>query len=221
MTGAVELYVINVDGSGLEQITQDATEDIYPRWSPDGRQILFSTLFVGDRFSYHHLATIRPDGSDRKLVTNSLFDDYQAEYTRDGKAIVFGSTRRNLISALWTMSRNGSNLKQITAARREAGAPDLSPDGEHIVFWSQWNTQLPGGFWLVGIDGKHPIQFRSPDQLAATPVFSPDGKKIVFNGGPPNANPGDIASMNPDGSGVKVILSCPDGCPLPDWGAKP
>jgi Tol biopolymer transport system component len=221
MTGALELYVINADGSGLDQLTHDDTENIYPHWSPDGTRVLFSTLFIDDRFFYHHLATIRSDGSDRKLLTDTLFDDYQAEYTRDGKEIVFGSTRRNLISALWTMNSNGCNLKQITAAPLEAGAPDLSPDGQHVVFWSQWNTQLPGGFWLADIDGKHLIQLRSPQQLAAVPVFSPDGKKIVFNGGPPGANPGDIAIMNADGSGVKVILSCPDGCPLPDWGGKP
>lgn len=79
MTGATELYVINVDGSGLQQITNDGTENIFPRWSPDGTRILFSTLFIGDRFGAHHLATVRPDGSDRKLVTNVLFDDYQAE----------------------------------------------------------------------------------------------------------------------------------------------
>jgi Tol biopolymer transport system component len=44
MTGAVELYVINVDGTGLTQITHDGTENIFPRWSPDGRRIVFSNL---------------------------------------------------------------------------------------------------------------------------------------------------------------------------------
>jgi Tol biopolymer transport system component len=221
MTGAVELYVINLDGSGLQQLTHDGTENIFPRWSPDGTQILFSTLFIGGRFLYHHVATIRPDGTGRKLLTDALFDDYQAEYTTDGKEIVFGSTRRNLISALWRMSSNGSNRKQITEAALEAGASDLAPDGRRLVFWSQWNTELPGSFWLADLDGKHLMQIRTSDQLAGFPVFSPDGNKIVFNGGPPNANPGDIAVMNSDGSGVKVILSCPEGCALPDWGAKP
>jgi len=73
MSGAIELYVINADGTGLTQVTHDGTENIFPRWSPDGH-ILFSTLFNGD-FGYHHFATIRLDGSERTVLTNILFDD--------------------------------------------------------------------------------------------------------------------------------------------------
>ena len=37
MTGASELYVINANGTELTQITHDGTENLWPRWSPDGR----------------------------------------------------------------------------------------------------------------------------------------------------------------------------------------
>jgi len=155
------------------------------------------------------------------LITNVLFDDYMPQYTVDGKRIIFGSNRNNLISALWTVNPNGSNQKQITAPPLEAGGPDVSPDGLHLVFFSQLNTDLPSSIWLGNIDGTNLKRLASPDQLnGGNPVFSPDGKKIVFNGGPLDGNPGDIAVMSADGSGVKVILSCPTGCPLPDWGAK-
>jgi len=222
MTGAVELYVINVDGTGLRQVTNDGTENLFPRWSPDGTRILFSTLFIGDRFGYHHLATIQPDGSDRQLLTDVLFDDYQAEYTTDGKHIIFASTRRNQISALWMMNAKGSNEKQIIQAALEGGGPDVSPDGQHIVFYDRQNTDLPGSLWMARTDGSQLVRLTSSDQLnAGSPVFSPDGKEIVFNGGPPTGISGDITVMNTDGSGIKVILSCPDGCALPDWGPKP
>src|SRR3954453_10658477 len=42
MTGSLELYVINADGTGLKQITKiDGTDKLFPRWSPDGRLLVF------------------------------------------------------------------------------------------------------------------------------------------------------------------------------------
>lgn len=120
------------------------------------------------------------------------------------------------------MNTPGCHGRRITEPALEAGGSDVSPDGQHMVFYSQQNTDLPTSVWVGRIDGTDLQRLTLPDQLnAGNPVFSPDATKIVFNGGPLTGNPGDIATMNVDGSGVKVILSCPDGCALPDWGAKP
>jgi len=42
MTGSLELYVINADGTGLRQLTKiDGTDKLFPRWSPKGLRIVF------------------------------------------------------------------------------------------------------------------------------------------------------------------------------------
>jgi Tol biopolymer transport system component len=214
MTGSLELYVINADGTGLKQITGDGTENIFPRWSPDGTRIVFSTLFNGD-FGSHHLATVRADGSERTVLTNILFDDYQAEYSVDGRHILFGSTTNNFISAIWEIDANGKHKKEITQPALKASGPDVSPDGQHMVFYDHQNTDQPGAIWVGRIDGTH-LRKLTRKLSAGNPAFSPDGSKIVFNVGF-----GDIAVMNADGSDVNVILSCTEGCALPDWAAKP
>lgn len=213
MSGAVELYTINADGTGFTQVTHDGTENIFPRWSPDGTHILFSTLFNGD-FGYHHLATIKADGSDRKVLTDVLFDDYQAEYTVDGQHILFGSTTDNQLSVIWMTDANGKHKKQITQAALKASGPDVSPDGQHMVFYDHQNTDVLGETWVGRIDGTH-LRRITRKIHAGNPAYSPDGSKIVFNDGA-----GNLLVMDPDGSNVKTILSCPEGCPLPDWGAK-
>ncbi len=183
MSGAVELYTINTDGSGLTQVTHDEAENIFPRWSPDGTHILFSTLFNGD-FGYHHLATIRADGSERTVLTSVLFDDYQAEYT------------------------------VITRPALKASGPDVSPDGQHMVFYDHQNTDVIGETWVGRTDGTQ-LRKVTRNLGAGNPSFAPDGSKIVFND-----RSGNLLTMNADGSDVQTILSCAEGCALPDWGAK-
>jgi len=176
MTGAVELYLINVDGTGLTQVTHDDAENLFPQWSPDGTHILFSAQYIGDRFDFHHLATIRPDGTDRQAITNGLFDDIFPEYTIDAGQIVFSSSRGNLISALWTMNSDGSHKKRITEPALEAGAVDVSPDGHHMVFINQASTELPSNLVVSNLDGTHRKNLTERGQFI-DPVYSPNGQK--------------------------------------------
>jgi Tol biopolymer transport system component len=220
MTGAAELYVINVDGTGLTQITHDGGEDLFPQWSPDGTRILFSLQYIGDRFDYHHLATIRPDGTDREVLTHNLFDDFQAKYTVDGKHIVFTSTRVNLISALWIMNADGSYKKRLTEPALEGGGPDVSPNGRDMVFFNQAGTERPSSLIVSDILGNHRKKL-TPAAQTIDPAYSPDGSRIVFSSAALESEPLNLYTIKPDGSGFKLLLACPNGCFVPDWGSKP
>jgi Tol biopolymer transport system component len=77
MSGSLELYVINVDGTGLTQITHDGTGHGLPRWSLDGTHIVFTTVSqVGLTLV---IATIAADGSDRKELTSPYWDSLGPE----------------------------------------------------------------------------------------------------------------------------------------------
>jgi len=64
--GDWNIYVINVDGSGLVQITDEPGEDGLPAWSPDGDFL----AYVSTRGGSWHLRTLRPDGSDDREVVD-------------------------------------------------------------------------------------------------------------------------------------------------------
>lgn len=55
--GISDLYVVGVDGSGLQQLTNDRFGDLHPAWGPDGTRIAF--------------ATDRGEGADLALLTVS------------------------------------------------------------------------------------------------------------------------------------------------------
>jgi TolB protein len=219
MTGAVELYVVNVDGTGLTQITHDNAENLFPVWSPDGSRILFSTQYIADRFDYHHLATIRPDGGDKRIVATNLFDDVFAEYSVDGRQIIFQSTRGNLISSLWRMTANGSGAKRLTEAALEAGAADVSPDGKHMVFVNQMGTELPSNLIVANLDATHRKNLTERGQFI-DPSYAPNGKSIVFSGATSEDDPFNLYTIKADGSGMRLVLACPNSCWVPNWGPR-
>ena len=72
--GNDEIYVINVDGSGLRRLTNNTWEwDKHPTWSPDGQSILFySNRDTGRR----QLWLMKADGSEQRNVSNSQFNDW-------------------------------------------------------------------------------------------------------------------------------------------------
>jgi Tol biopolymer transport system component len=75
MTGALELYSVNADGTGITQITHDGLFHAVPRWSPDGSHIVFAT---GGTYGLLVIATVRADGTDMKVLTTPVCESLGA-----------------------------------------------------------------------------------------------------------------------------------------------
>jgi Tol biopolymer transport system component len=95
-----EIYVMNVDGSGLRRLTNSPGPDGWPAWSPDGDTIAFSSTRDDCRYSnekpcdssgdigpFHALYVMRADGSDQARVADR-FAQFAA-WSPDGEYIVF------------------------------------------------------------------------------------------------------------------------------------
>jgi TolB protein len=73
--GSAEVYVVNADGGGLRNLTNNAVDDTYPAWSPDGSAIAFVSSRDGNREIYR----MYPDGSGPvNLSNNPAHDDSPA-----------------------------------------------------------------------------------------------------------------------------------------------
>lgn len=89
----MELVVMNADGSGMRQITNNGAANFAPFWHPDGEHIIFSSNMADPKGRNFDLYLIRQDGSDLKRVTtNGTFDGFPM-FTRDGKRLIFASNR--------------------------------------------------------------------------------------------------------------------------------
>jgi Tol biopolymer transport system component len=214
MTGALELYVINADGTGLTQITHDGAPHISPRWSPDGTRILFST--VGEAGPLV-LATIRADGTDMEVLTTPFWDSLGAVYRSDGKYIVASSSMDGYVAALWIMDSHGHNPRRFSEPELEASNPDVSPAGTEAVFNTNQNTnKTTSTIFKVDIKSGVAIPLTSEGHYGGA-VFSPDGTKILFMSDGLSPGSVDIFVMNADGSDRKRII---EGF-VPNWGPQP
>jgi Tol biopolymer transport system component len=228
-----EIYVINADGTGLKQLTNDGVFACSPRWSPDGEQLIFSETFAPTGQAV--IMAMRSDGTgERTILTTGEFRFWNsfgpATFTPNGKKIVFESQFGGLVSAAWIMNSDGTHKRRLTAAPLEAFPLDVSPDGTQILFANHGNVSLPNSAFFMDLDGKNIHRLTHLDNVhEAGWSYSPDGRKILLISDRLNsAFIFDLFTMNADGSDIKRIAaaaSCPTdpggNCGTGNWGPKP
>ena len=84
-SGNPDLWVMDVDGSGMRQLTSDPTPDWSPRWSPDGRQIAFYNYRSGNR----DIWVMPAGGGPATQVTSHEAADIFPAWSPDGERIAF------------------------------------------------------------------------------------------------------------------------------------
>lgn len=74
---ALHIVVVDADGSNLKRISEAGWHASSPRWSPDGKLLLFMQTPSGplDNFITWRIVTMRPDGSDRVVVLSGKTGD--------------------------------------------------------------------------------------------------------------------------------------------------
>jgi Tol biopolymer transport system component len=117
------VYLVNVDGSGLRNLTREWGLDGTPVWSPDRRRFAFS--------NNRALYVMNADGAGKRRLTSG---GVAPAWSPDGKKLVFTRPRRSLKnSELWIINADGSGRRKL--AGRGNGAV-WSPDGRRLAFTS-------------------------------------------------------------------------------------
>ncbi|MBU0495160.1 MAG: hypothetical protein KKB13_25230 [Chloroflexi bacterium] len=68
-TKTYEIFVMNADGTGVQQLTNNDVLDDYPRWSPDGRLIAFGSDLAASE--HWEIYVMNADGTDVRRVTTT------------------------------------------------------------------------------------------------------------------------------------------------------
>ena len=130
--GVKELAVMDYDGYNARQLTYDKSISVRPRWSPDGRKIVYT--------SYKNLF---PDVLEVDLYTGqrrrlAMFPGLNtgATFSPDGASIAL-TLSKDGNPELYTMSVAGGDLHRLTHTSGGAeSSPTWTPDGQEIAYVS-------------------------------------------------------------------------------------
>ncbi len=91
----MEIYVCNVDGSNLRQVTHLGKANWAPFFHPSGKKIIFSSNHAGTRGYDFNLYMVNLDGSGLERITYDPVFDAFPMFSYDGKKLIFSSNRNN------------------------------------------------------------------------------------------------------------------------------
>ncbi len=188
-----DLYTMPVAGGEAKRITSGPAFDSQPRYSPDGKRI----VFLSDRSGAENVWLCDPDGSHATALTKGTTNLYASpEWTPDGNYIVASRVTGVLGSVyeLWLYHKDGgSGTAMLKNPPPAPGVPAMNTLG--AAFGKDpryvWVSRHRGGFgynlmyplWELAIYDRQTGKLFGQTDLygsAMRPVLSPDGKWLVY-----------------------------------------
>lgn len=177
-TYLADIWVADETGKNVTRLTAHPARDAYPRFSPDGRWIAFSSSRKGDLDVF----VVAAGGGTPKQLTFHSADDNVLGWTPDGKAVLFSSMRRDdFLAKLWLVDAE-------TGAERPAGtdyglAASFSPDGKRIAYnqrgQAYWRKYYRGSYqtdvFVLDLATKKWMNLTPFDGMDSWPMWGKDG----------------------------------------------
>ena len=177
--GRFDIWMVNMDGTGLTRLTSDPASDNNPRWAPDGR----SLYFLSSRSGSSQVWRLPIGGGDPVQVTNLPFDVSNLTVSPDGSRIAFSL---EVFPDCATLACTKERLD-----RKKQGSGQLyQGDVGFYRHWDTWSDGRRNHLFVMPVAGGEPVDLTKgmnsdvpsrPFGGAEELTFSPDGRSVVFS----------------------------------------
>ena len=191
-----DLYLLPIDGGKAKQLTSGRAFDVQPRFSPDGKQVAFTS----DRGGGNNLWRIGVDGKNAVQVSKEDFRLLNNPvWTPDGQYLIgrkhFTGRRSAGAGEQWMYHVSGGlsglQLTKQKNDQQDQGEPALSPDGRYLYFsedvtagpFFQYNKNPHDLIYAIrrlDLETRETVDLIRSNGGAVRPQPSPDGKQLAF-----------------------------------------
>jgi TolB protein len=227
VAGRPAIYTLTLDSGALTRFSGDRRwSETNPRWSPDGRQLVFAS----NRAHYEgnppesgtpdmDLWVVNADGTGRRRITADPANDADPTWDPDGRSLVFSSDRDSRGDLYRVRLDTGATTRLTTHYVGRAIMPAAAPAGGPVAFAAQ--TLRMGAFWDYQV---HLLDPRSgvASPLSATagacwPSWSHDGRRLAHVNLGRNEPSSLLVRTMPDGASARVPGPRDLWSYYPDW----
>ena len=168
--GNYEVMVVNANGSGLINATNNPADDRWPTWSPDNTRLAFQS----DRDGNTDIFTTNLESGELARLTTDPGIDRAPVWSPDGMRIAF-VTEREGNADVFVIDANGTNMVRLSSTPADDVDPVWSPDGIYVAY-------AAGQSMLTVIDanGYGERALTPGGEAVANPAWSPDGTWLVM-----------------------------------------
>jgi len=219
-----DLYLLSVEGRRVSRLTKTESRESTPNFSPDGKEIIYSSSVKGSESTCIFLCTL--DGKQtRQLTDNPDVADILPSFSLDGMRIAFARAYRHRPYSMggWTwdhfdvcvMNRDGSNLRRVTTHKYyQLGRPSFIEGDKTLLFAVQGEEEgALTDLYLAPTDGSHEPKLLTTPPPAGTKAaawaseqsVSADGKFIAFVSDRIRDYNYDICLMDIGGTNVRPL----------------
>jgi serine/threonine-protein kinase len=189
--GRTELWVRSLESGAMTRLSAGGIYNYRPSWSPDGREVIFTSDQRGKITTYR----VRADGSappEPLLAVTSSVDE--AVYSRDGEWLLYraGSGGGRDIFARRTVG--DTTVLALVNSRAEEFSPTLSPDGRWLAYASDETGRTE--VYVRPFPDAGAAKFAISRNGGSEPLWNPVGGELLFRDGSENLVAVGVAPSN-------------------------
>lgn len=178
------IWRVNVDGTGVVQLTRGAEGENDPRWSPDGKSIAFVAKRGTEPEAVAQIFMMANEGGEARPVTNHASAVMNLTWSPDGKSIYFRAAEAK-----------SDELKAREKAKDDVFQYDEDYQQVHL--------------WKVAVESKAEHRITEGNYSIIGYTLSEDGMKIAMHRAPTpllgDAEQGEVWVMQADGTNARLI----------------
>ncbi len=218
--GDDDVYMMRMDGSGIEQITDEPGRDYEADITPDGRTIVMASQRASG--SNAQLFLMDADGSNVRRLTFStdggrtVTDDYP-HWSPDGRSVVFQRSTfegQKVDADVWMIDAATGEERQLTDTPDDwDSTPGFAPDGSAVLFES--NREGDFSIYRLDLETAELTRLTDGERKAVGGKEAPRSRRLLFTSDA-DGDP-EVFVQDADGSNLRQLTDNDTRDQYPHW----